>query len=70
VTVTTVRIPTRRGDVVVLSLFDHAGEDPSILVSIDDADDTCVPTAEFTLSEAGAFRDELRRLCEVGARGR
>ncbi len=67
--VTSVRIPTRRGDVVMLSLFDHGGE-PSILVTIDDADDTCTPTAEFTLAEAGAFRDELRRLCEAGARGR
>jgi hypothetical protein len=59
---------TLRGDELVVTLFTHAGEDPTIMVTLSDADDTPVPTAEFTLKEAGAFRDSLRRLCEEGWR--
>lgn len=65
-----IKLETSRGDVVVLTLFDHAGEDPTILVSVLDADATPIPTAEFTLTEAGHFRDSLRSLSEKGARGR
>lgn len=57
---------TDRGDDVVLTLFTHAGQPPSVLVSIRDADASPVPTAEFTLAEAGRFRDVLRRACELG----
>jgi len=52
-----------------MALFTHPGERPSILVTIDDAEDSAIPTVEFTLAEAGAFRDLLRELCESGTQG-
>jgi hypothetical protein len=64
-----VELCTVRGDRIVVSLFTHADEVPSILISIVDADNTVVPTAELLLPEAGQFRDSLRELCEEGARG-
>jgi hypothetical protein len=63
-------VSTRRGDMVRLSLFTHAGEDPTILVSVLDCDDSAIPTAELTLPEAGELRDRLRALCELGTRAR
>lgn len=66
--VATEKIRTLRGDELQITLFTHADEEPTILVTVSDADDTVVPTAEFTLAEAGAFRDTLRRLCEEGWR--
>jgi len=69
VSVETSEVRTSRGDAVVLTLFDHAGEDPTILLSVLDADDTPVPTAEFTFAEAALLREELRRMCERVVRG-
>lgn len=66
--VATEKIRTLRGDELQITLFTHADEEPTILVTLTDADDTIVPTAEFTLAEAGALRDTLRRLCEDGWR--
>lgn len=60
---------TFRGDRVAITLFTHADEEPTILISILDADDSVVPTAEFTLPEAGDLRDALRALCEEGTKG-
>jgi hypothetical protein len=61
-------VHTARGDTIMLTLFINPGEDPSILVSVFDADESPIPTAEFTLPEAGELRDELRRLCERGSK--
>jgi hypothetical protein len=61
-------VTTERGDQVILTLFTHAGEEPTILVSVIDADNSAHPTAEFTLPDAGEFRDLLRKLCEQGSR--
>ncbi|MHB1519304.1 MAG: hypothetical protein ACYCVN_12430 [Acidimicrobiales bacterium] len=59
---------TDRGDVVMLHLVNFPGQAPTVLVQITDADESFVPTAEFTMAEAGAFRDALRQLCEAGSR--
>lgn len=61
-------ILTARGDRLTLSLFTHAGEDATVMVTVDDADDSVAPTAEFTMAEAGEFREALRALCERGSR--
>jgi hypothetical protein len=63
------QVRTARGDLIMMALVTHSGEKPSIIVSIDDADDTLIPTAEFTLPEAGDLRDVLRQLCEAGTQG-
>lgn len=68
--VKTEKFSTLRGDELMVTLFTHAGEEPTILVTLIDHDDTAVPTAEFTLREAGEVRELLRRLCEQGQRGR
>ncbi len=68
--VTTKEFGTLRGDVVKVTLFAHAGEEPTILVTVIDHDDTIVPTAEFTLEEMGDLRELFRRLCEQGQRAR
>ena len=62
-------LQTRRGDGVLVTLFQHAGEHPTILVSVSDADDTTIPTAEFTLQEAAELREILRKFCELASRG-
>jgi hypothetical protein len=62
--VTTEKFSTIRGDDLQVTLFTHPGEDPTILVTVIDHDDTIVPTAEFTLGEVGELRELLRRLCE------
>lgn len=62
-------IHTARGDVVLLALITHPGEKPSILLTVDDVDRSAIPTAEFSMEEAGAFRDVLRELCEAGTQG-
>lgn len=59
---TTIR--TRRGDEITVTMFKHCGEEPTVMLSVIDADDTKVPTAEFTLREAGELREVIRRLCE------
>jgi hypothetical protein len=66
--VTTKEFGTLRGDVVKVTAFAYAGEEPTILLTVIDHDDTIVPTAEFTLREAGEFRELFRSLCEVGQR--
>jgi hypothetical protein len=66
--VTTEKFPTLRGDDVQVTLFTHPGEEPTILLTVIDHDESPVPTAEFTLAEAGELRDLLRRLCEQGQR--
>jgi hypothetical protein len=60
---------TARGDVVLMALITHPGEKPSILLTVDDVDRSAIPTAEFTMEEAGRFRDTLRELCEAGTQG-
>lgn len=64
--VTSEKILTLRGDDVMVTLFTHAGEDPTILVTVIDHDESPIPTAEFTLTEAGDLRELLRRFCEQG----
>jgi hypothetical protein len=59
---------TQRGDSLVLSLFMHAGEDPSILLTVMDSNETMVPTAEFTVAEAAELREQIRKYCERAAR--
>jgi hypothetical protein len=66
--VTTEEMSTVHGDDLQVTLFTHAGEEPTILVTVRDRDESRVPTAEFTLYEAAALRDTLRRLCEEGLR--
>lgn len=60
------KISTARGDSAHLTLMLLAGDPPSILIQIDDVDDTVCPTAEFTLKEAASLREALRQLCEHG----
>lgn len=67
--VTTKEFGTLRGDVVKVTLFEHCGEPPSILVTLIDADDTVPPTAEFTIGEAAEVREVLRKFCEQAQRG-
>ena len=62
-------IRTERGDDVVLTLS-WLDDQPRVLMTIVDADDTPLPTAEPTLAEVGALRDTMRELCERGVRGR
>jgi len=66
--VTTEKFSTLRGDDLQVTLFQHAGQDPSILVTVIDHDECLVPTAEFTLAEVGELREVLRRLCEHALR--
>jgi len=61
-------IRTGRGDELLVTLFDHAGEPPSILISVLDADDHAVPTAELTIVEAADLREVLRKFCEATVR--
>ena len=68
--VATEKIRTLRGDELQVTLFTNAGEEPSILITLTDADESIVPTAEFSLDEAGQFRDILRKLCEDGLRSK
>lgn len=51
---------TARGDTVVVTLFSRPGEQSTILVSVDDADGTPIPTVELTLPEAAKLRSLLR----------
>lgn len=66
--VTTEKFSTLRGDDLQVTLFTHPGEKPTILVTVIDHDESIVPTAEFTLAEAGELREVLRQLCEEGLR--
>lgn len=67
-TVDQATLATRRGDEVTMTLFAHPGEAASLLISVADADDSVVPTAEFTIAEAGELRELLRELLELHAR--
>lgn len=67
--VKTHELRTTRGDHVAITLFTHAGEAPTILVTVLDADGCAVPTAEFTIREAAEFRDLLRELSVDAAKG-
>lgn len=66
--VQTEEFKTARGDDLKVTLFTHVGEEPTILVTVIDHDESVVPTAEFTLEEMGALRELFRQLCEVGQR--
>ena len=66
--VETHEIETVRGDRIVVTLFMHPGERPSIMVTIDDVDESLVPTAELTIPEAADLREALRKLSEATAR--
>lgn len=66
--VTTEKFSTLRGDDLQVTLFTHAGEEPTILLTVIDHDESIIPTAEFTLEEMGSVRELLRKLSEVGQR--
>lgn len=53
---------TERGDIVTVTLITSERRRSTILVTIDDADDNVLPTAELTLAEAERLADELGRL--------
>ena len=55
---------TRRGDRLVVTLIDEAGAEPTILLTVDDVDQTPLPTVELTIDETAALRETLRALCE------
>lgn len=59
-----VEIRTARGDTVTATLLALAGEEPTVLVTVDDPDATPMPTVEFTIKELADFREALRRLSE------
>jgi hypothetical protein len=61
---------TRRGDELTVTLFQHAGEGPTICIAVDDADDCAVPTFEMTIEETTDFREILRKFGEIVQRGR
>ncbi len=65
-TVYCAEFPTFRGDRILLNFFCHSDEKPTLLISIMDADESLIPTAELTLPEAGRFRDLIRELCTEG----
>ena len=60
-------LSTLRGDEVTVTLFQHGDEDPTVMITVDDADDSAVPTAEFTLSEVAELREILRKLEELAS---
>lgn len=62
-------LTTVRGDRVLVSLFDDPPA-PTVLLSVDDADGTAVPTAEFTVPEAAELREAIRSMCEEAERER
>lgn len=61
---------TQRGDTIVATLFEFAGEVPTVCVTLDDADETPAPTVELTMAELGQLREILRRLGEKATRDR
>ena len=64
----TVRAAT--GDEIVVTLS-WLGDEPTIMLSVLDVDDTSIPTAEMTLREASELRETIRKLCEEAVcRGR
>lgn len=69
-TVRLVELRTDRGDEVTTTLFYPAGQPPSILVTVNDGDDSLVPTVELTLAEAAELESTLRVLREEAHRGR
>jgi hypothetical protein len=56
-------IGTAAGDDVVVTLS-WRGEEPAIMISVVDGEETPIPTAELTLREAAELREQIRRLCE------
>lgn len=62
-------VETSRGDTVHVQLVTPDNGDATILVSLDDADDCVMPTAEFTIKEAADFRELLRQACESARAG-
>jgi len=62
-------VETSRGDTVHVQLVTPDNGDATILVSLDDADDCVMPTAEFTIKEAADFREILRQACESALAG-
>lgn len=63
--VTTEEFETEHGDTVKVTLLTGYGE-TDVFITVMDCDESTVPTARLSLSEAGEFRDALRRLCELG----
>ena len=61
-------IHTERGDDVVVTLMDFAGQPPTVLFTLHDAGGTALPTAEFTMAEAADLREAIRKLSEGAAR--
>lgn len=61
--VDTAFLRTHRGDEVTVNLFSHAGQRPTICITIDDVDECKLPTFELTLREAGELREILRKFC-------
>lgn len=62
------KIHTRRGDTVTVSLMQLADEEPTLLFTLDDPDDTPIPTAEFTIREAAELREVMRKFSEMATR--
>ena len=59
---TQLEIHTVRGDDVVVTRVDQAGEPSTILISVSDADNSVVPTVELTMFETGLLVTYLTAL--------
>jgi hypothetical protein len=68
VTVEQAVIATSRGDRITVTLMDFPGQPPTMLLTVDDVDDTVVPTATLTASESAELREAIRSLWERAAR--
>lgn len=66
-TVTSFEITPESGDRLVVTLFTD-GTRPSLVLSVEDADQTAVPSVQLTLSEAADLREALRDLSERAVR--
>lgn len=55
---------TERGDEVTVTLFQHCGQAPTICISLDDPDQSLVPTMELTMDESTTLREVLRKFGE------
>lgn len=68
-TVRQAELSTARGDAVMVTLFAHPGEAATVLLSVRDADESLVPTVEFTIDEVTELREVLRKMAEVAVGG-
>lgn len=61
---------THRGDELTVNLFTHAGQEPTVCITIDDADECKLPTFELNVEEIGRLREILRKFGERADRSR